>query len=122
MLEATLVAHIVRPFSTRRSTELVSAPKVYAFDTGFVCYARGWHDVRSDDLGMLWEPFMLNEIQASLQAQSVRYWRDKNTHEIDFVLRTRGGAPDAIECKWFAGEFDPKNLLAFRRQSPIGGN
>ena len=49
VLEATLVAHVVRPFSTRRSTELVSAPKVYAFDTGFVCYARGWRDLRLDD-------------------------------------------------------------------------
>ena len=122
VLEATLVAHIVRPFSTRRSTELVSAPKVYTFDTGFVCYARGWRDLRPDDLGLLWEHFVLNEIQASLQTQQVHYWRDKNKHEIDFVIRRRGSAPDAIECKWSAGEFDPKNLLAFRRQYPQGKN
>ena len=122
VLEATLVAHIVRPFSTRRSTELVSAPKVYAFDTGFVCYARGWRDLRPDDLGLLWEHFVLNEIQASLQTQQVHYWRDKNKHEIDFVIRRRGSAPDAIECKWSASEFDPKNLLAFRRQYPQGKN
>ena len=122
VLEATLVAHVVRPFSTRRSTELVSAPKVYAFDTGFVCYARGWHDLRPDDLGLLWEHFVLNEMQASLQTQQIHYWRDKNKHEIDFVIRKRGGAPDAIECKWSAGEFDPKNLLAFRRQYSHGKN
>ena len=122
VLEATLVAHVVRPFSTRRSTELVSAPKVYAFDTGFVCYARGWRDLRPDDLGLLWEHFVLNEIQASLQTQQVHYWRDKNKHEIDFVIRGRGSAPDAIECKWSAGEFDPKNLLAFRWQYPQGRN
>jgi len=122
VLEATLVAHIVRPFSTRRATELVSAPKVYAFDTGFVCHARGWVDLRPDDLGILWEHFVLNEMQASLQTQQVHYWRDKNGHEIDFVLRGQGAAPDAIECKWSAGEFDPKNLLAFRRQYPAGRN
>jgi len=34
VLEATRIALVVRPFSTRRSTEIVSAPKVYAFDTG----------------------------------------------------------------------------------------
>ncbi len=28
VLEATLVAHVVRPFSTRRRTEIVAAPKV----------------------------------------------------------------------------------------------
>jgi len=122
VLEATLVAHVVRPFSTRRSTELVSAPKVYAFDTGFVCYARGWRDLRPDDLGLLWEHFVLNEIQASLQTQQVHYWRDKNKHEIDFVIRRRGRAPDTIECKWSASEFEPKNLLAFRRQYPQGKN
>lgn len=33
VLEATFVAHVVRPFSTRRSTEIISAPKVYGFDT-----------------------------------------------------------------------------------------
>ena len=120
VLEATLVAHVVRPFSSRRSTELVSAPKVYAFDTGFVCYARGWRDLRSDDLGPLWEHFVLNEIQARMQTQQIHYWRDKNRHEIDFVLRRRGNAPDAIECKWSAGGFDPRNLLAFRRQYPGG--
>lgn len=122
VLEATLVAHVVRPFSTRRSTELVSAPKVYAFDTGFVCFARGWRDLRPDDLGLLWEHFVLNEIQARMQTQQIHYWRDKNKHEVDFVIRKGGNVPDAIECKWTAGEFDPRNLLALRRQYPKGRN
>jgi len=121
-LEATLVAHIVRPFSSRRSTEIVSAPKVYAFDTGFVCFARGWRDLRPDDLGYLWEHFVLNELHAALQTDQIHYWRDKNHHEVDFVLRRRGRSPDAIECKWSATGFDPRNLLAFRRQYPGGRN
>jgi len=45
-LEAMLVIQVIRPFSTRRSTEIISAPKTYAFDTGFVCYFRGWHQLR----------------------------------------------------------------------------
>jgi hypothetical protein len=122
VLEATLVAHVVRPYSTRRSTELVSAPKVYAFDTGFVCYVRGWRDLRPEDLGLLWKHLVLNELQAYLQTRHIRYWRDKNKHEVDFVIPERGNAPDAIECKWSAGEFDPKSLLAFRRQYPSGRN
>lgn len=123
VLEATLVAHVVRPFSTRRSTELVSAPKVYAFDTGFVCYLRGWGELQRENLGTLWEHFVLNEFQACLQTQPICYWRDKNRHEIDFVVRGgHGRPPDAIECKWSADEFDPTNLLAFRRQYPDGRN
>jgi len=122
VLEATMVAHVVRPYSTQGATELVSAPKVYAFDTGFVCYARGWLDLRQDDLGALWEHFVLNEIQAHHQTQQVNYWRDKNKHEIDFVLRRRGRAPDAIECKWSANSFDARNLRAFRRRYSEGRN
>jgi uncharacterized protein len=36
VLEATFVAYIVRPFSTYHPTKIVTAPKVYGFDTGFV--------------------------------------------------------------------------------------
>ena len=34
VLEATTVAHVIGRYSTRRSTEIVAAPKVYGFDTG----------------------------------------------------------------------------------------
>jgi len=122
VLEATLVAHVVRPFSTRRSTELVSAPKVYAFDTGFVCFARGWRELRPDDFGILWEHLVLNEIQAMRLSQQIHYWRDKNKHEVDFIVRRRGCPPDAIECKWTAEETDLRNLRAFRRRYPNGRN
>lgn len=122
VLDATWVMHIIRPFSTRRSTEITSAPKVYAFDTGFVCFARGWRDLRREDLGLLWEHFVLNEMQSMLQTRTIQYWRDKRGHEIDFVVQPRGLDPIAIECKWSADELDPRNLLAFRRQYPQGAN
>jgi len=121
-LEATFVAHIIRPFSSHRSSEIVSAPKVYAFDTGFVCYHRGWHELRREDLGVLWEHFVLNELHGRLQSRDIRYWRDKRGHEVDFVLAERGQPPTAIECKWSASEFDAKNLAAFRRAHPKGKN
>lgn len=114
VLEATWVIHVVRPFSTRRSAEIISAPKIYSFDTGFVCYFRGWHQLREDDLGHLWEHWILNEIQSHLQSPMVRYWRDKRGHEIDFILALRGRKPIAIECKWKAEQFELKNLRAFR--------
>ncbi len=122
VLDATSVMHVIRPFSTRRSTEITSAPKVYAFDTGFVCFAQGWRDLRREDLGLLWEHFVLNEIQSVLQTRSIQYWRDKRGHEIDFVLQPRGADPIAIECKWSVDELDPRSLLAFRRQYADGAN
>jgi predicted AAA+ superfamily ATPase len=117
-LEATFVAHVLRPFSTHRATEIVSAPKVYGFDTGFVCYHRGWTRLRAEDMGLLWEHFVLNEIHSRLQTRRVHYWRDKRGHEVDFVMApTRAGAV-SIECKWSTSDFDPRNLVAFHTQYP----
>lgn len=122
-LEATFVAHVVRPFSSRRSNEIVAAPKVYGFDTGFVSYYRGWDTLRPDDLGILWEHFVLNEIHGRLQNRGVRYWRNKHGAEVDFVLPGRGEqGPVAIEAKRSAASFDPAALAAFRRIYPEGSS
>src|SRR5437870_12587563 len=58
VLEATFVVHLVRPFAGGGSAEIVSAPQLYGFDTGFVCYYRGWHEVRRDDRGLSGEHFV----------------------------------------------------------------
>jgi predicted AAA+ superfamily ATPase len=121
VLEATYVMHIIRPFSSHRPREIISAPKVYAFDTGFVCYYRGWHEVRQDDQGYLWEHYVLNEIFANLQNRRILYWRDKQGHEIDFIIARHKG-PVAIECKWSASEFEQSSLKSFRRIYPEGEN
>jgi len=118
VLEATSVVTVVRPFSSRRATEIVAAPKVYGFDTGFVCAHRGWTDLRREDLGRLWEHFVLNEILARTQSASVRYWRDKQGHEVDFVWAPRRGPVIALECKWSVRDFDPTNLKVFARFYP----
>jgi len=122
VLEATFVAHVLRPFSTHRPTEIVSAPKVYGFDTGFVCYYRGWHELRREDMGLLWEHFVLNELHARMQTRDIHYWRDKQGREIDFVVLRRRGMPVTVECKWSAGEFDASAIKAFRQLYPKGEN
>ena len=118
VLETTYVAHVVRPFSTRKSVEIVAAPKIYGFDTGFVCYFRGWQHPRPDDLGVLWEHYVLNEMHARLQTRRVNYWRDKHGHEVDFVYARRGRPPIAIECKWSAESFEPAALKSFASHYP----
>ena len=118
VLEATYVAYVIRPYSTHRPSEIVAAPKVYAFDTGFVCYFRGWTSLRPEDYGLLWEHFVLNELQAKLQWRGIRYWRDKKGHEVDFVIPGRGGTLLAIEAKWKADAFSPGGLKAFVRRYP----
>jgi predicted AAA+ superfamily ATPase len=122
VLEATFAAHVVRPFSARRATEIIAAPKVYGFDTGFVCHYRGIDRLRAEDFGLLWEHYVLNEIHARLQTRAIHYWRDKRGHEVDFVLARRGSPPIAIECKATAANFDATNLASFRKRHPAGAN
>lgn len=121
-LEETYVVHIIKPYSSYKPTEIISAPKVFAFDTGFVCYYREWDKLRREDLGYLWEHFVLNEIQGKLQTRKINYWRDKRGHEVDFTLKKRGKPIIAIECKWSVDNFNSSGIEAFRRQYPKGKN
>ena len=121
-LEATFVAHVIRPFNSHRPAEIVASPKVYGFDTGFICYHKGWNELRAEEYGILWEHFVLNEMQAALQTRKINYWRDKRGHEVDFVLIKPRRSPIAIECKWSADDFNPRSFHAFRRQYPSGDN
>ena len=119
VLEETYLFHRIRPFSSRRSTEIVKAPKVYAFDTGFVCASCGWHELRESEKGILWEHVVLNEIMAHLQRRRICYWRDKSGHEVDFILPGRGSHPPiAIECKWGERDDDLRGMQAFARRYP----
>src|SRR3990172_627363 len=123
VLEATFLAHVIRPFSTHRPVEIVAAPKVYAFDTGFVCYYKGWSGLRSDDMGILFEHYVLNELHACLQQPNrIRYWRSKTGQEVDLVITYRSGPPAAVQIQWTDSEFHPKNILAFRKHYPEGKN
>lgn len=129
VLEETFVVHIIRPFSTHRATEIVSAPKVYGFDTGFVSYAKGRNQLRADDLGYMWEHCILNELQGNLQTRLIHYWRNKHDNEIDFIINNRAdNSRTAIECKFNVSPEDlaatnlGKNFVVFRGLYPEGEN
>ena len=123
VLSATYVAHVIKPFNTHRPAEIVSAPKVYAFDTGFICAFRGWDTLREEDRGVLWEHLVLNEFQTAFGRTAINYWRDKRGHEVDFVIPGLGRrSPVAVECKWRANRFENRGLAAFRRTYPEGLN
>jgi predicted AAA+ superfamily ATPase len=124
LLEQTHVAIVVKPYSTDSSMEIVKAPKVYGFDTGFICYAKGWSQLRNEDFGELWEHLILNNLVGTFQqAITINYWRDKRDHEVDFVIKkNRDPELITVECKWSYKNFDPTNIKAFRRRYPRGKN
>lgn len=123
ILETTLLASVLRPYHGGMATEIKAQPKVYAFDTGFVSYFRGWESLRDDDRGHLLEHLVLGEIAARFGTSRLHYWRDKQKHEVDFVLEVgRRRELLAIECKSSASKLDPAGLQAFRRKHPGGKN
>jgi predicted AAA+ superfamily ATPase len=121
-LEITNAVTLVRPYHGNGQNEITKMPKVYAFDTGFVSYVRGWDPLRHDDLGQLWEHLVLEQLQACFPDVSIRYWRDKAGREVDFVIEHRRDEVDTFECKWNPAAFDAAALEIFRRYYPNGKN
>jgi predicted AAA+ superfamily ATPase len=124
-LDAMEVAHaIVRipPFHGGGHREIISRPRVYAFDTGLVAHVRGWERIREADRGHLWENLVLDELRFSHPRTAIHYWRDKSGREVDFVLRRPGGKADAVEAKVSPDAFDPAGMAAFREAHPEGRN
>lgn len=117
----THVAHTLRPYAGGGRREIVAQPKVYGFDTGFVCHTRGMTELRADDRGPLWEHLVL-ETLLSVPVPAIHFWRDKQQREVDFVIPRSGTAVDAIECKWNAAAFETRGLRAFRDNYPRGRN
>ncbi len=118
ILQETYVFFVLKPFFKYKTKEIISAPKVYCFDTGFVAYQRGWSEIREEDRGPLWEHFVLNQLCAHGWKDQLRYWRDKQKREVDFVLLRRGKPPCAIETKWKADPRDTGNLKTFHNSYP----
>jgi predicted AAA+ superfamily ATPase len=121
-LQATHALTVVRPFHGGGQKEIVRMPKVYAFDTGFVSFCRGWDPLRPEDYGLLWEHLVLEYLQAYAHEWKIQYWRDAAGREIDFVLPRSRDEVDVIECKWEPAQFDPTALKLFRSYYARGNN
>ncbi len=121
-LDATHTVTLVRPFYGGGQKEIIKMPKAYAFDSGFVSFARGWDPLRPDDYGPLWEHLVLEYLQAHGHEWKIQYWRDKTGREVDFVMARSRNEVDAIECKWDVAQFDVAAIKKFRSYYPHGKN
>jgi hypothetical protein len=120
--ETTLTVRLVRPYHAGKTREWTHQPKAYAFDTGFICHARGWDHLRAEDCGSLWEHLVLDTLLSVEDPAKVLFWRDHQQREVDFVVPRERDAVDAYECKWSALQPDLRNLQAFRQAYPRGKN
>ena len=123
ILETTHVVHALRPFNGGGVTEIKSQPKVFAFDTGFVCWAKSINQLNDDNKGNLLEHLVLNELQTYWSSHSIGYWRNKQKNEVDFILKPdRADVVHAIECKSQIRKHQGAGMNAFRRIYPRGKN
>jgi predicted AAA+ superfamily ATPase len=122
VLEITQAITIVRPFHAGGRQEILQQPRIYGFDTGFVCFANGWDRLRADDCGRLLENLVLESLQAIPLSRQIHFWRTKQKQDVDFVVPAGNERVDAIECKWQAKEFSPDHLKRFREDYPEGRN
>ncbi len=121
-MAATKAVTMVRPFFGGGQKEITKMPKIYAFDTGFVSFSRGWDPLRPDDRGPLWEHVVLEYLQAYAYDHDIQYWRDTAGREIDFIIKRNRNSIDAIECKWDPRQFEASSLKEFRSIYPGGRN
>lgn len=117
-LEKTFVCSFVKPFFRNKRTEIVKNPKVYFYDTGLrnviVNDFRGF-DSRPDIGGLLENGVFQQLVKLGI---GVNYWRDKQQHEIDFVLGLEGGKQMAIEVKKSGRAGKMTALEIFKRNYP----
>lgn len=122
-IDALSMAHainIVQPFFGGGKKEIVKRPKIYAFDTGFVCYINGWNELRPSDTGLLWEHLVYDML--NVKFPEVFYWSDKMQNEIDFVIKGTNNEVHTYECKINPEKFNTKALNQFRIYYPEGKN
>lgn len=110
------------PFHGGGKREIARRPRLYALDTGLVCHARGWNALRPADRGGLWEGLVLDELRAETPRSPLRYWRDRDGREVDFVVPVDRDRVAAIEAKVSPDAFSPRSLRVFRDAYPDGPN
>lgn len=121
-LQVAHAVHLVRPYHGGGKAEIVRRPKCYGFDTGFVTLERGWHRLREDDRGVLWEHLVLDALRLRYADSQIFYWQNKSNREVDFVIRRENGDLDTLECKINPDRVSSAAVTAFRQLYPRGEN
>ena len=119
-MQTAHAVHLLPPFHGGGRREIVSRPKCYAFDTGFVTFEKGWDSVRDDDRGLLWEHLVLDALRFRYPDEDLFYWQDKSRREVDFVVRRGSDRVDVVECKMNPDRLNTTAIETFRDLYPEG--
>ncbi|MBI5496706.1 MAG: ATP-binding protein [Deltaproteobacteria bacterium] len=119
ILEDTLLARRVEPWTQNATVRTVKHPRFYFFDTGVLNGLLRTFSASAPRIGSLFEHFILHELvqRAENAGVTVRvdHYRTEGGAEVDFVVTTETGV-FALECKATGnlGAGDVRHLRAFR--------
>jgi uncharacterized protein len=107
ILEQVYLVRRVEPWYANRLKRLIKTPKLHFLDTGLLAALRGLTAERlasdRNTLGMLLESFVVSELAKLItwtdREVTVHHYRDKDQHEVDFVLERDDGAIVGVEVK-----------------------
>jgi len=120
LLEKNFVLFMLRGYSRNLRNEMTKKAKYYFFDTGIrnALIANFNPFELRNDIGMLWENFLVMERQKKQSYKTVPvnsyFWRTWQQKEID-LIEEREGRLFAYEFKWSGGAREPKS---FRKAYP----
>ncbi len=123
----TLAGFWLYPWKLKRATKQVSHPKFFFFDPGVARALSGRlpYPPAPEELGALFESFMLNEIRAYLHYKDLEYpvhfWRSQGGVEVDIFIETSKGYL-ALELKTNARWDKRFNKGLNRLSEELGGD
>ena len=94
VLSASYIAFLLPPHFVTFNKRLVKSPKIYFYDTGFLCYLLGLTDSKQLEnnylKGQIFENFTIAELMKQnynrLQTPNLYFWRDHKGVEIDCMF------------------------------------
>lgn len=98
ILETLGIIFLLHPYSNNVLKRTIKTPKVYFYDTGFVCYLTKWSSPEVAESGAmngaLLENFTVSEIMKSYQNAGLEpylyFYRDRDAKEIDVIMEGDG--------------------------------
>ncbi len=115
LLEKNFVLFMLRGYSRNLRSEMTKKAKYYFFDTGIRnALVANFNPLElRNDIGMLWENFLVMERQKKQSYKAVPvnfyFWRTWQQKEID-LIEERQGRLFAYEFKWSGGAREPKSF------------
>lgn len=106
ILETLGIIFYLHPYSNNLMKRLVKTPKLYFYDTGFICHLTKWSNAETLESGAMNGAILENYVVAEImktylnsgKEPYIYYYRDKDAKEIDIVLE-HDGVLNPIEIK-----------------------